>query len=114
MERRKTWVEMSNGEILSEIPFVAWINQGEGREERFDFTAPNPPRYHGDANLFSRLSFEGIRDRFAARGLKVDHIIRGECREVGVRDCYVFDSTHHVPFAVIRPLVFVPKAERER
>ena len=104
--RRKTWVEMSNGEILSDLPFVAFVSGTEG-ETRYDFTAHNPPICHGVSNLFSRLSFESIRDRFAGWGHKVDHIIRGECTESGVRDCYVYKGSSRVPFAVIRPAVFV-------
>jgi hypothetical protein len=106
MSTRKTWVEMSNGEILSDIPFVAWIDAGEARELRCEFTAPNPPMHHGDADLFKRLSFEGIRARFEAWGFPVDYIIRGECSESGVRDCYVYSGGRRVPFAVIRPAVF--------
>jgi len=104
--KRKTWVEMSNGEILAEIPFVLWVNAGEGRELRFEFTAPNPPIYHGDSNLFSRLSFETIRDRMKEYGFPVSHIVRGESSESGVRDCYVYNNTNKVPFAVIRPAVW--------
>lgn len=106
MPTRKTWVEMHNGEILSEIPFVAWVT-GDGREARFEFSAPNPPIHHGDPNLFSRLNFDGIKARFAVWGFSVDHIIRGECSESGVRDCYVYNRENKVPFAVIRPAVFV-------
>ena len=104
---RKTWVEMHNGEILPEIPFVAWVNGGEGRELRFEFKAANLPCYHGDPDLFARISFEGIVKRFAEWGFRVDNIRRGECSEVGVRDCYVYGVNSKVPFAVIRPKVFV-------
>lgn len=107
-EKRKTWVEMHNGEVLAEIPFVAWVDHGGvDRELRFDFAAPNPPIHHGDPNLFTRLSFEGIKARFAAWGYAVDHIIRGECGESGARDCYVYAAGQRVPFAVVRPAVFV-------
>ena len=111
IDKRKTWIEMSNGEILTEIPFVAWATRGEGREVRFDFKAPNPPCYHGDPNLYSRLSFESIKADFEAWGFSVDHIIRGECSESGVRDCYVYNRTSRVPFAVIRPAVFVREVQ---
>lgn len=103
---KKTWVEMSNGARLDAIAFVAWVDRGDGFELRFDFSAPNPPIHEGDANLFSRLSFESIKARFASWGYSVDHIIRGECSESGVRDCYVYAVRSRVPFAVIRPAVF--------
>jgi hypothetical protein len=103
---RTTWIEMINGGRLAAIPFVAFVNAGKGREFRFDFKAANPPMYAGDPNLFSRLSFETIRGQFATWGFQVGHIIRGECTESGVRDCYVYNRDNHVPFAVIRPLVF--------
>lgn len=103
---KKTWVEMSNGQRLAAIPFVAWFNSGDGLERRFEFEALNPPIYAGDANLYSRLSFEAIKARFADLGYPVDHIIRGECSESGVRDCYVYARASRVPFAVIRPRVF--------
>jgi hypothetical protein len=103
---RTTWLEMSNGERLAAIPFVAFVNAGEGREIRFDFSVPNPPIHAGDANLFSRLSFESIRGQLATWGFAVGHIIRGECSESGVRDCYVYGRDGRVPFAVIRPAVF--------
>ena len=118
MSDKKTWLEMSNGQRLAAIPFVAWVNAGDGLERRFEFEAPNPPIYAGDANLFSRLSFEAIKARFEAWGFGVDHIIRGECSESGVRDCYVYRAVSRleltgipyrmsrVPFAVIRPKVF--------
>jgi hypothetical protein len=106
MTRKQTWLEMSNGTRLDAIPFVARIEGGEGNERRYDFEAPNPPIYEGDVNLFSRLSFESIKARFEAWGYSVDHIIRGECTEAGVRDCYVYRPHYHVPFAVIRPRVF--------
>lgn len=103
---RKTWLEMSNGQRLAAIPFVAWVNGGDARELRFDFEAPNPPIHEGDPNLFTRLSFESIKARFEAWGYSVGHIIRGECTESGVRDCYVYNRANRVPFAVIRPLAF--------
>ena len=103
---KTTWVEMNNGRRLDAIAFVAWVDAGEGRELRYEFEAPNPPIHEGDANLFSRLSFEGIKARFAGWGYAVDHIIRGESTETGVRDCYVYDRDHRVPFAVIRPMRF--------
>lgn len=103
---KRTWVEMSNGQILADIPFVVWVCDGEGREGRLEFTAPNLPVYHGDPNLYSRLSFECIKARFKAWGFDVSHIIRGECSESGVRDCYVYQNGYKVPFAVIRPAVF--------
>ena len=110
-EKRKTWVEMSNGKVLDEIPFVAWTMVGK-EEVRFDFTAPNPPIYHGDPNLFSRLSFESIRALLLARfGDHVGHIIQGECNENGARDCYVYRRNSRVPFAVIRPAVFVREVQ---
>lgn len=107
MANKKTWLEMSNGQRLAAIPFVIWINAGDGRELRFEFEAHNPPIYAGDPNLYSRLSFEAIKARFAAWGYPVDHIIRGECSESGFRDCYVYRAVARVPFAVIRPKVFV-------
>jgi hypothetical protein len=107
---RKTWVEMRDGKILDMIPFTAWVNAGEGRELRFDFEVDNPPFHRGDPNLFIRLSFETIKAYFADRGLRVDHIIRGECAENGVRDCYVYAPNTRVPFAVIRPTVFAGHA----
>lgn len=103
--RKKTWVEMSNGERLKVIAFVAWVN-ANGRELCFQFDAPNPMIHEGDANLFSRLSFESIKARFESWGYAVDHIIRGECSETGVRDCYVYHRDKRVPFAVVRPAVF--------
>lgn len=105
--KAKTWVEMHNGEILSEIPFVLWISEGEDRERRHEFKAPNPPIHHGDPNLYSRLSYEWIKDVCKDLGYSIDHIIRGECSESGVRDCYVYRNRDKVPFAVIRPAVFV-------
>lgn len=102
----RTWVEMSNGERLKHISFVAWVNAGEGRELCFEFAVANPPNYEGDANLFSRLSFEIIKARFESWGFAVSHIIRGECSESGARSCYVYNRTNKVPFAVIRPAVF--------
>jgi hypothetical protein len=105
-EPRTTWLEMSNGKRLDAIPFVAFVNAGDGRELRFDFTAPNSPIHAGDANLFSRLSFESIRGQLATWGFHVGHVIRGECSENGVRDCYVYGRDSRVPFAVIRPFVF--------
>ncbi len=98
-----TWVEKSNGKVLAYIPFVAWFRDPQGNEVRFDFTAHNPPIYHGDPNLFSRLSFECIKGRFP----ECSHIIRGECTESSVRDCYVYKKDSRIPFAVIRPAVFV-------
>lgn len=104
----KTWVEMSNGQRLDAIPFVAWLRSAaDGSEHRFDFKAPNPAIYAGDANLFSRLSFETIRAHFADWGYPVNHIIRGESSETGCRDCYVYAPGSRIPFAVIRPAVFV-------
>jgi hypothetical protein len=105
-QTRTTWLEMNNGARRATIPFVAFVNAGDGRELRFDFEASNPPIYAGDENLFSRLSFESIKARFAEWGYAVGHIIRGECSESGVRDCYVYNRDNHVPFAVIRPFVF--------
>lgn len=105
--KRKTWLEMRNGERLATIHFCVWVNAGEGREMRHRFGVNNPPCHEGDANLFTRLSFELIKERFAEWGYKVGHIIRGETSEVSVRDCYVYDGTHKVPIAVIRPEVFV-------
>jgi hypothetical protein len=101
----QTWVEMCNGERLSTIKFVVWIDNGEGKEGRLEIRVGNPPCYEGNSNLFERLSFELIKERFAEWGFEVDHIIRGECDEVSVRDCYVYDS-RKVPFAVIRPEIF--------
>ncbi len=104
---RPTWVEMDNGKRLSVIPFVAWYRASDGTEVRFDFTAANPPCHAGDADLFKRLSFECIKGRFREWGHDVSHIIRGECSENGTRDCYVYTRDSRVPFAVIRPAVFV-------
>ena len=81
------------------------IDVNENEVLRFGFEAPNPPIYAGDANLFTRLSFESIKARFEAWGYSVDHIIRGACSESGVRDCYVYNRSNRIPFAVIRPLV---------
>jgi hypothetical protein len=105
-EKRKTWVEMDNGKVRTDIPFVAWVNTPNG-ETRLEFTAPNPPIYHGDPNLFSRLSFETIVERFKEWGFHVSHIVRGECSESGSSGCYVFSGNgQRVPYAVIRPAVF--------
>lgn len=101
-----TWLEMSNGRRLDALPFVAWVDAGTDSEIRFDFEVPNPPIHTGDANLYSRLSFESIKARFAAWGYSISHIIRGECSETGVRDCYVYRTGNRVPFAVVRPAVF--------
>lgn len=109
---KTTWVEMSNGRRLDVIAFVVWLRAGDGRELRFDFEAPNPPIHEGNANLFSRLSFESIQQRFKVWGYAVNHIIRGECSESGVRDCYVYNRESRVPFAVIRPAVFADTRTR--
>lgn len=98
---------MSNGKVLAAIPFVAWFRASDGSEVRFDFTVPNPAIHHGDSNLFSRLSFESIKGRFREWGHDVSHIIRGECSETGTRDCYVYRRDSRIPFAVIRPALFV-------
>lgn len=106
-QKTLTRVEMNNGKILSAIPFVAWFRDASGKEVRFDFSAANPPIHHGDANLFSRLSFESIASRFNEWGFRVSHIIRGESTETSVRDCLVYLEGSRIPFAVIRPAVFV-------
>jgi hypothetical protein len=105
--KKPSWIEMNNGTVLAAIPFVAWFRNDKGEEVRFDFSASNPPIYHGDTNLFSRLSFESIKGRFAEWGLAVDHIIRGETTENSVKDCYVYAPGSKIPFAVVRPAVFV-------
>ena len=105
--KRKTWLEMSNGKRLETIEFVAWIDEGEGRETCHSLHVSNPPIYEGDTNLFSRLGYEGIQDWFKRIGHEVDYIIRGETAENSCRDCYVYDGLRRVPFAVIRPRVFV-------
>lgn len=103
---RKTHLEMHNGVILTDIPFIAYVNRG-GRETWFEFTVPNPPIHHGDPNLFSRLSFESIKEQFAKRGFTIHNIISGQCNESGYNYCYVFNhSKSHVPFATIRPSKF--------
>lgn len=93
-------------EILEHIVFVIWISGFNHREQRHEFKAPNPPMYHGNPDLFQRLSFDYIKTCFEDLGYAIDHIIRGESTENSVRDCYVYRGRDHVPFAIIRPLVF--------
>lgn len=103
-----TWVEKHNGVRLDTIHFVAFVNAGPGREVRHRFGVANPPAYEGHPDLFERLSFEVIREQFAEWGYpRVKYVIRGESGETWVRDSYVYDGTHRVPFATIRPEVFV-------
>lgn len=107
MSDKKTWVEMDNGKVREAIDFIAWIRDEKGVTLPVRLSVPNPPIWHGNPDLFKRLSFETIRDRFALLGYVVGHIIRGECSENGGRACYVYAPQAQVPFATIRPAVFV-------
>lgn len=70
---RKTWVEMDNGKILERIPFVAFMGDArEGREVRHDFSVENHPIYHGNPDLFQRLSYETVCDLFTTWGLTLE------------------------------------------
>lgn len=101
------WWQKDNGQIRREIEFTAHVSAG-GTERSFTFVASSPPIYDNIADLFTRLSFESIRDTFREKTfIEVGHIIRGEITgNGGVRECLVFQTGRRVPFAVIRPSVF--------
>lgn len=101
------WWQKQNGKIARQIDFTAYWIGGSGVQHTMVFPVESPAAYDNDPNLFSRLSFENVKDMFDKCGIPVSHIIRGEITgSGGVRDCYVYAKDAKVPFAVIRPTVF--------